>query len=212
MWHFPFSLFFIRPCSPIFNYPVGERQSRIPRQSHFQEGGEVWIRAHGSRRVAAEEKEAGIWLCWISPRCAVCQVREVTHGRGKKGGEVWGKCVWCVGVNEGGEVCREKAAGSRRQREREWSGFQPRSLRSVSSRGEMRLADGSAWKVSSLSKWVMTEKAKNQSTLLTILPLSAMKDFKRSILWFTISECDPTKRKKYDKKKNRRILSHHQQC
>lgn len=53
--------------------------------------------AQGSRRVAAEEKEAGIWLCWISPRCAVCQVREVTHGGG------W---VWYRGVNEGSKaVC-----------------------------------------------------------------------------------------------------------
>lgn len=126
MWHFSRSLFFyICPCSPIFNYPIGERQSRIPRQSHFQEAGEAWMWAHGSRRVTADEKEAGIWLCWISPRCAVCQVRGVTDGRekgrrgGVKDGEKWG--------GGGGW----------------WAAIQPCSLRSVSFRGEMRLADGS---------------------------------------------------------------------
>lgn len=33
--------FFICPCRPIFNYPVEERQTWNPRQSHFQEAGEV---------------------------------------------------------------------------------------------------------------------------------------------------------------------------
>lgn len=86
LWHLffliPFFLFAL--AVPFSIIPLGERQSRIPRQSHFQEAGEAWMWTHGSRRVAAEE--AGIWLCWISPRCAVCQVREVMCRR-RKGGE-----------------------------------------------------------------------------------------------------------------------------
>lgn len=106
------SSFFLFALAVLFSIiPLLERQSRIPRQSHFLEAGEAWMWAHGSRRVAAEE--AGIWLCWISPRCAVCQVREVTGGRGKgrRGGGNKGRGLCTVGVNEGSEVCGEKAAG-----------------------------------------------------------------------------------------------------
>lgn len=54
-----------------------------------------------------------------------------------------------MGVNEGSEVCGEKAAGIGELREREREEliceFQPCSLQSVSLRSEMRLADGSVW-------------------------------------------------------------------
>lgn len=59
-----------------------------------------------------------------------------------------------MSVNEGSEVYSENAAaGLGGQSEgRSDPGFQPCLLWSVSLRGEMRLADGSVWKVSSLSK------------------------------------------------------------
>lgn len=68
-----------------------------------------------------------------------------------------------MGVNEGSEVYSGKKKKNGRYIEggEEGCGFQPRSLWSVSLRGEMRLGDGSVRKVSSLLKRVMIEKAKS---------------------------------------------------
>ena len=84
----PHFLFFFVFAVAIFNYPTGKRQSWISRQSNFQDAVEAWIWAHRSRRASGRGKKGGIWLCWISSRCAVCQVRGLTDGnkKGRTGG------------------------------------------------------------------------------------------------------------------------------
>lgn len=82
---FPLSFIFcICTCGPFSTIPSG-KGSQNSRRSNFQEVGEVWMRARGSRRVATEEEEAGIWLCWISSRCAVCWVMEVRWRQRRRG-------------------------------------------------------------------------------------------------------------------------------
>lgn len=74
----------ICPCSSVFNYPIRD-EARFPDNPISR------------RQVRREcectgEDKAGIWLCWVSWRYAVCQVSGVTGGGG--GGRRRGVTVW----------------------------------------------------------------------------------------------------------------------